>query len=73
MALEEGRDNYRSGGHLVKPIYSPNFQRPSGGPCNSDSQGQIGIGEIRFFLVVSWSTAVLVIADHPVIPAEIGA
>jgi len=73
MALEEGRNNYRSEGHLVKPIHSPNSQRPSGGPCNSDSQGQIGIGEIRLFLLVSRSTAVLVIADHPVIPAEIGA
>ena len=49
MALEEGRNDYRSEGHLVKPIYSPNSQRPSGGPCNSDSQGQIGIGEIRPF------------------------
>jgi hypothetical protein len=62
MPLEEGRDNYRSKGHLVKPIYSPNSQTPSGGPRNSDSQGQIGIGAIRLVLVVSRSIAVLVIA-----------
>ena len=65
IALEEGRDNYRTEGHLVKPIYLANLansQRPSGRPCNSDSQGQIGIAEIRVFWVVSRSTAVLVIA-----------